>query len=52
MLGYDELNRDCCKILTAPEGKILSRKDVILDIDYLRCCQLVVIDAVESRPEY
>jgi hypothetical protein len=31
MLGYDDLSRDCYRILTVSEGKILSRKDCLWD---------------------
>jgi hypothetical protein len=31
MLGYDDLSRDCYRILTVPDGKILSRKDCLWD---------------------
>jgi hypothetical protein len=47
MLGYDELSRVCYKILTVPEGKILSRKDVIFDVDYLKYSLPDLIDALD-----
>jgi hypothetical protein len=35
MLGYDEISRDCYKILIIPDDKIISRKDVIFDVEHL-----------------
>jgi hypothetical protein len=52
MLGYDELSRDCYKILLVPEMKILSRKDVIFDVDYLKYSLSDLINALKSKPEY
>jgi hypothetical protein len=49
MLGYDEISRDCYKILTIPDGKIISRKDVIFDVEHLVYSLPDLIEAAEGR---
>ncbi len=49
MLGYDKISRDCYKILTILDGKILSRKDVVFDVEYLMYSLPDLIEAAEGR---
>jgi hypothetical protein len=49
MLGYDDLSRDCYRILTVPEGKILSRKDCLWDNALLKYSITEIVDCRETR---
>jgi hypothetical protein len=49
MLGYDDLSRDCYRILTVPDGKILSRKDCLWDNALKQYSPAEIIDASENR---
>jgi len=50
-LGYDPISRDCFKILSLPDGKILSRKDCVFDMETIQPNMQELLDQHVQAPE-